>query len=124
MLANPLNSLTLFVAAGIFSLAVAQQTLNGSIQIPTIDTYLMMPNFTGNASEGYVSVKTKNTTIAGLLSKAQKATFISYDEEFTQIVGASPEAVLIQERSDAFAFEVSGQEYSRSSSDVSTVCNI
>ncbi len=40
------------------------------------------------------------------ISVNNESTLIAYDEEFSQIIGLSPQAVLIQERSDSFAFAV------------------
>lgn len=83
-----------------------QQILTGSVIIPSIDTYRLLPNFTGNASQGYVSTQTPNGIVSTLLGQAKNATFISYDEEFSQMIGPHPEAVLVAEQADAFAYEV------------------
>ena len=103
---HPIFGLLGAVAWSVGGAHATPQTLSGLISIPLDYTYYITPNFTGNASEGFISISTNNASLAGLLREAQNSTFISYDEEFSQMLGPKPEAVLIQERSDDFAFEV------------------
>jgi hypothetical protein len=101
------NIFTIGVVAALSGCAkAAPQTVGGVVSIPLEYTYYITPNFTGNASEAWIATKTNNQTLAGLLQQAQNATFISYDEEFSQMIGSNPEAVLVQERNVSFAFEV------------------
>ncbi|KAK7885431.1 hypothetical protein LTR67_010224 [Exophiala xenobiotica] len=100
------NIFTIGVVAALSGCAKAvPQTVGGVVSIPLEYTYHITPNFTGNASEAWIATKTNNQTLAGLLQQAQNATFISYDEEFSQMIGSNPEAVLVQERNVSFAFE-------------------
>ena len=98
--------LLLTTACNWLSLPSAQGTLSGSVSIPSVDTYRILPNFTGNASSGFVSVQTNNTPLSSLLIQAQNATFIAYDEEFLEIIGSNSDALLIAEQPDLFAYEV------------------
>ena len=100
------NIFTIGVVTALLGCAkAAPETVDGVVSIPLEYTYHITPNFTGNASEAWISTKTNNKTLVGLLQKAQNATFISYDEEFSQMIGSNPKAVLVQERNDSFAFE-------------------
>lgn len=87
---------------GLSSHSFAQQTIGGISEIPSIDTYLLQLNFTGNVSEGYVFTQTNNETVQNLLNQAQKATFVSYDDEFTRMIGENPKAELVVSEMAAF----------------------
>ncbi|KIW22183.1 uncharacterized protein PV07_12094 [Cladophialophora immunda] len=80
-------------------------TLNGTLSVPINYTHLITPNYTSNASTYFINTKTDNNKLENLLQEAQNATFISYSSEFTDMLGPNPEAVLIEERNDSFAFE-------------------
>lgn len=95
----------LLPAVAPWSVLAANATLSTLVSIPSQDTFRILPSFTGNVSEGYINTQTNNKTIKALLTEAKDAAFISYDPEFLQIFGNSPEAVLIQQRATPFAFE-------------------
>lgn len=69
----------------------------------------MLPNgFTGNTNYTFVnSTHTSNERINRLLSSAKDAPFISYDQEFLDILGPNPEVKLVAERpGNYFAHEM------------------
>lgn len=79
-----------------------------AVSIPYEYTYLLPNGFEGNVNRTFVNGTTvpDNSTINDLLHAASQAPFISYDPEFLDIIGPSPEIKLIQERhDDLFAYE-------------------
>ena len=71
-------------------------------------TYLLLDGFIGNTNYTFVnSTRTSNARINKLFAKAKDAPFISYDQEFLDILGPNPEVKLVAERpNNDFAFEM------------------
>lgn len=68
--------------------------------------YLLPPGFVGNLALNFVDTVTSDSTIAGSFLAAKRAPFISYDPEFLQIIGESPNSPqLISQRDELFADE-------------------
>ncbi|KAF5869310.1 putative calcium-dependent phosphotriesterase protein [Botrytis fragariae] len=80
-------------------------TLNTTIFIDPVSTYLIPPNYHGNISQTFIDTQTSNTNLSVLLTSAKSSPFISYDPEFLKLLGANPTATLIAQRNYSFANE-------------------
>lgn len=106
-----LNKLSIAIAASaVLSVHVlAQNNTTSLISLPYDVTYLLPNNFTGNLNSTFVNgTTTSNSTINALLANAKSSTFISYDDEFTSIFGANPQATLIAEDPGSLAYFEAG----------------
>ncbi|CAM6119590.1 unnamed protein product [Calypogeia fissa] len=83
----------------------AAQKISSIVSIPSELTYSFPPGFIGNITENFIDTVTNDSSTARLLSAAKKASFISYDPEFLQIIGERPSLKLIVQREDLFADE-------------------
>ena len=81
---------------------------NTVVSIPQEYTYLLPTGYTGDTNYTFVNgTKTSNDSINSLLEQASKAPFISYDQEFLDILGPNPEIKLVEERpGNYFAYEM------------------
>lgn len=68
-------------------------------------TYLLPPQYSGELQQNFVDTNTTNTTENAQLAAAQKAPFISYDPEFTALLGPNATLKLVAEREAPFADE-------------------
>jgi gluconolactonase len=94
-----------FTLASLASLNAASAALNDIVSIDSSLTYLILPAYEGNLTEGFIDTSTTNASISSLFSRAQNSTFISYDPEFLSLLGPSPTLTLIQQRNYSFADE-------------------
>ena len=78
------------------------------VSIPQQYTYLLPNDFTGNTNYTFVNgTHTSSQKINSLLTEAKNSPFISYDQEFLDILGSTPEVNLVAERAtDEFAYEM------------------
>lgn len=97
--------ISLRVTFGTDTAPTAAQTTSVIVSIPSTLTYSFPAGFFGNVSENFIDTVTNDSTTAGLLSAAKNASFVSYDQEFLQIIGKSPSLKLIAQRTDPFAVE-------------------
>ena len=100
--------LALALLGGLHS-SLAQQYSNQIISVPYEYTYLLPDGFRGNTNYTFVNgTHTSDGNINSILNAAKHAPFISYDQEFVDILGPNPEVQLIEEREkgDAFAYEM------------------
>jgi gluconolactonase len=97
----------LLVAQGSLSLAAPQSSQN-VVSVPQQYTYLLPDGYEGNTNYTFVNgTHTSSNKVNSILTAAQKAPIISYDQEFLDIVGSNPEVKLIEERqNDDFAYEM------------------
>lgn len=65
------------------------------VSIPAHYTYCLPPEFTSNASGGFVDTEIPRPDITNLLRSASKAPFIAYDPEFASILGPNPKLELL-----------------------------
>ena len=96
------SRLTLLVAAVTVQAALAS---NASISIPPELTYLLPPQYSGALQQGFVNTNTTDKSYNKLLAAAQASPFVSYDQEFLDIIGPNASLKLIAERSTPFAGE-------------------
>jgi gluconolactonase len=68
-------------------------------------TYLLPPEYSGNLTQNFVDTKTTNASENAIFATAKKAPFISYDPEFTAILGPNPTLKLVAQREAPFADE-------------------
>ncbi|KAI9710567.1 MAG: hypothetical protein M1820_002703 [Bogoriella megaspora] len=93
-----------FVFATLTLSAYAQS--QSIISIPSESTYLLPDGFQGDYNFTFANgTKTSNDSLNSLLQAASQAPFISYDPEFSNILGANPTTQLVQQRADPFAHE-------------------
>lgn len=85
--------------------ATAAVSKNATVSIDSTLTYCLLPEFEGNVTENFVDTSTTNSTTSALLTAAKKAVFISYDQEFLDIIGPNPSLKLIEQRNYSFANE-------------------
>jgi gluconolactonase len=80
--------------------------INGSItSIPYEYTYLL-PSFDGNIFYTFVNgTNTTDDSVNKLFQNATKAPFISYDDEFLELLGDNPQITLVEKRDTDFAYE-------------------
>ena len=98
-----LSLLALFISVrGSTQVAAAKPAV---VSIPSSDTYLLPSNFEGNSSLKFVDTTSHNAQIDSLLTKAKAAPFISYDQEFLDLLGPNPTPHLVAEQTDLFAYE-------------------
>ena len=85
---------------------VAQQLNNNTVRIPNQYTYLLPDGFEGNVNSSFVNgTTTDNNTVSSLLSSANKAPFIVFDDEFLDIIGQNAQPRLVSQRDNDFAYE-------------------
>lgn len=104
-------TLSSMLSIAVAGLARAHQPAENAsiVSIPTEYTYLLPDGFDGNSNYTFVNgTTTSNSTINRLFASAKAAPFISYDQEFTDLVGPNPEIKLIEERPEGhdFAYEM------------------
>jgi gluconolactonase len=97
-----ISPLTLLVTASTVQTALAS---NAIVSIPPGLTYLLPPLYSGALQQGFVNTNTTNKSYNKLLAAAQASPFVSYDEEFLDIIGPNASLKLIAERSTPFAGE-------------------
>lgn len=97
---------------GFCSLAKSQipvigEVANGSVvSVPYELTYLLPDPFQGNLLYTFVNgTNTSDASVNSLLSQAAQAPFISYDDDFTDLLGSSPQITLVDRRESWFAYE-------------------
>lgn len=79
---------------------------NNTVSIPSSYTYNLAGDFKGNVSQNFIDTSDSNATVGALLASAKSKPFISYSEEFSNIIGPSPELTLVQQRNGTtFAYE-------------------
>jgi gluconolactonase len=78
---------------------------NAIVSIPPELTYLLPPRYSSELQAGFVNTNTTNKSYNDLLASAAAAPFISYSQEFLDILGPNPTLKLIAERTYAFAGE-------------------
>jgi gluconolactonase len=101
---GPRRILEFFALALRFSLVCSQG--NAVVSIPVRDTFVLPPTFVSNYSQKFVDTVVPNGTVENLLLQAQNATYITYDAEFSAIIGSSPQIQLLAGPLDAgFAYE-------------------
>ena len=91
------------VLLGLASSAVHAANVTASID-PKL-TYLLPAKYSGELQQNFVDTNTTNKSQNAELAAAQKAPFISYDPEFTAIIGPNPTLKLVAEREAPFADE-------------------
>jgi gluconolactonase len=90
------------------ALALAFGTVKAANATVSIDpelTYLLPPDYTGELQQNFIDTNTTNTSENAKLAAAQKAPFISYDPEFTALLGPNPTLKLVAQREAPFADE-------------------
>jgi hypothetical protein len=99
-------SLLLFMTSVVGQSLENGAILNGSVvSIPYEYTYLL-PAVDGNIAYTFVNgTQTSNSSINELFQTATKAPFISYDDEFLDMLGPTPQITLIERRDVNFAYE-------------------
>lgn len=77
------------------------------VSIPYEYTYLLPNSYYSNLSEGFVDTTiSSDASINALFASAQNAPFISYSQEFLDIIGPNPQLKLIEEiDTGLFAYE-------------------
>src|ERR1700760_953328 len=89
------------------ALAFSHAASNTVVSIPQEYTYLLPDGFKGNSNYTFANgTHTSSNHINSLLESASKAPFISYDQEFLDILGSNPEVKLVAERNNDFAYEM------------------
>jgi gluconolactonase len=89
-------------------LALAFRTTKAANATAFIDpelTYLLPPEYNGDLAQNFVDTNTSNKSENTILATARKAPFISYDPEFTAILGPNPTLKLVAQREAPFADE-------------------
>ena len=105
---NARSVLSMLVLLGKIASSLAQNSSNTMVSVPYEYTYLLPDGFTGNTNYTFVNgTHTSNSDINGLLAAAKNAPFISYDQEFLNMLGPNPEVNLVEARPvDQFAYEM------------------
>jgi len=93
------------VAVFAFDGATALPSENASVSIDSTLTYCLLPEFQGNVTENFIDTSTTNVTTSNLFASAKNAVFISYDQEFLDIIGPNPSLKFIEQRNYSFANE-------------------
>jgi gluconolactonase len=93
------------VAVLAFDGTTALPSENATVSIDSTLTYRLLPEFQGNVSENFIDTSTTNVTISNLFASAKNAVFISYDQEFLDIIGPNPSLKFIEQRNYSFANE-------------------
>jgi gluconolactonase len=93
------------VAILAFDGATALPSENASVSIDSTLTYCLLPEFQGNVTENFIDTSTTNVTTSNLFASAKNAVFISYDQEFLDIIGPNPSLKFIEQRNYSFANE-------------------
>lgn len=99
------------ITASIAAMALLQHTAAASskasvVSIPAQYTYLLPGNFTGDPSYSFANgTSTTEPSVNNLLADAAQAPFISFDDEFLDLLGPNPTPHLIEQRSSNFAGE-------------------
>lgn len=96
-------------AIGVSAMASANMS-NYTVSIPYQNTYLLPDGFNGNVSYTFVNGTDVpgNSSLNALFEKASQAPFISYSQEFLDMLGPNASPELVEDRSstgDDFAFE-------------------
>lgn len=78
---------------------------SSTVSIPPELGYLLPPQYSGGFQLGFVDTNTTSKADNDLLAKAQVAPFVSYDDEFLQLLGPDPTIRLVASRPIAFAGE-------------------
>jgi gluconolactonase len=68
-------------------------------------TYLLPPQYNGELQQNFIDTNTTNKSENAKFTAAQKAPFITYDPEFTALLGPNPTLKLVAEREAPFADE-------------------
>lgn len=103
------NKFSVVIAASAVFITLVSAQNSSLVSLPYDLTYLLPNNFTGNLNSTFPNgTTTSNNTINSLLGKAKSSTFISYDDEFTSIFGANPQATLIADNSGSLQFWEAG----------------
>ncbi|CZT44629.1 related to lactonohydrolase [Rhynchosporium secalis] len=74
-----------------------------SISIPSEFQYLLPDGYTGNLSQGFVNTRlpdNTNSSLQNLFKSAAAAPFVSYSQDFDEIMGTSPDITLLSDRPD------------------------
>jgi gluconolactonase len=93
------------VAVLAFNGATALPSENATVSIDSTLTYCLLPEFQGNVTENFIDTSTTNATTSNLFASAKNAVFISYDQEFLDIIGPNPSLKFIEQRNYSFANE-------------------
>jgi gluconolactonase len=100
----------LLLSLGGLGLSLPQSSHTAKVvSVPYQYTYLLPNGFNGNANYTFVNgTDAGSGKINSVLQAATQAPIISYDDEFLDIVGSSPEVTLVAEREegDDFAYEM------------------
>jgi gluconolactonase len=94
---------SIFSTPAFFGSALA--AVNDATSIDSSLTYLLLPDYEGNITSGFIDTVSSNASTSSIFVSAQNSTFISYDPEFLSIIGPNPNLTLIQERDYSFANE-------------------
>lgn len=70
------------------SVLVATRPLDG-VSLPANFSYLLPRSFNGNIASNFADTTTSDSQVNGLMTRAQNASYISFDNEFIDIVGTN-----------------------------------
>jgi gluconolactonase len=97
-----------FKSTALVLLALAFRTANAANTTAFIDpelTYLLPPQYSRELQQNFMDTNTTNISENAQFVAAQKAPFISYDPEFTALLGPNPTMKLAAQREAPFADE-------------------
>ena len=92
---------------------IASAASNSTVSLNPELTYLLPPGFQGNASQDFLQTVTGNRTIDGNLAQAELASFISYDQEFLDLLPSNASLHLVAEMAYPFADELGAWVWDR-----------
>lgn len=106
----------LHVYLAILPLTLALTAVKSTVvSIPYEYSYLLPNSFEGNVSTGFVDTTfSDEPALSSLFAKAKEAPFVSYSDEFLDIVGEHPQLKLVAEMDEGeFAYEAGIWVYER-----------
>lgn len=102
------GAITIWAILGLASAVVGASHNSSVVSIPHAYTHLLPDGFIGNLNYTFVNGThvPGNSSINQLLGEASRAPFISFDQEFLDILGENPDVKLVEyKKDDKFAFE-------------------